>query len=138
MRVEHLNVHGLNLEEALAQTRQNLSWCMENGVEVLDINHGKGFHSNRRFSVLKQEIRRYLKEEAALGSQGYRLIFGESDFPVALAYDEGHTLVVLKGAENNFIGGRTAQERNRRIFSEEGRQQRKAQKQSRQDRKKRP
>ncbi|MEN6389274.1 MAG: Smr/MutS family protein [Syntrophomonas sp.] len=138
MKVEQLNLHGLSLEEALQKTRQNLQWCMSNRVDVLDINHGKGFHSERRFSVLKQEVRRFLKEEAALGSNDYRLIYGESDFPVALAFDEGHTLVVAKGCENEFIGARSKQERNQRVFSEEGRIQRKAQKGIRKERKKRP
>lgn len=138
MKVEQLNLHGLSLEEAMEKTRQNLRWCMNNGVEVLDINHGKGYHSERRFSVLKQEVRRFLKEEASLSASGYRLIYGESDFPVALTFDEGHTLVVVKGCENKYIGARSKQERNQRVFSEEGRRQRRAQKALRKDRKKRP
>lgn len=137
MKVEQLNLHGLSLEEAMQKTRQNLRWCMSNGVDVLDINHGKGFHSERRFSVLKQEVRRFLKEEAALGASGYRLIYGESDFPIALTFDEGHTLVVAKGRENKYIGARSKQENNQRVFSEEGRLQRKTQKGMHKDKKKR-
>lgn len=137
MKVEQLNLHGLSLDEAMQKTRQNLSWCMSNGVEVLDINHGKGFHSERRFSVLKQEVRRFLKEDAPLNANGYRLIYGESDFPVALTFDEGHTLVVARGCENEFIGARSKQEKNQRVFSDEGRLQRKAQKTIRKDKKRR-
>lgn len=137
MKVEQLNLHGFNLEEAMEKTRKNLSWCMANGVDVLDINHGKGFHSERRFSVLKQEVRRFLKEEAALGANGYRLIYGESDFPVALTFDEGHTLVVAKGRENEYIGAHSKQEKNQRVFSETGRLQRKTQKGLRKSKKKR-
>ena len=99
MKVQSLNLHGLSLEEARLKTRQNLSWCMQNGVDVLDLNHGKGFHSSRNFSVLKQELRRMLKSDPALKEFDYKVVYGESDLPVALAYDEGHTLIVARGKE---------------------------------------
>lgn len=128
MKVEHLNLHGFTVEEALSKTRTNLKWCMEHGVEVLDINHGKGLHSQLGFSVLRQEIRRYLKEEPALKDYHYRIVPGESDLPVALTFDEGHTLVVAPGCADQYIGGRSQQERNRAVFSPESRQERKAHK----------
>ncbi|MDD2510093.1 MAG: Smr/MutS family protein [Syntrophomonas sp.] len=128
MKVQSLNLHGLSLEEARQKTRQNLSWCMQNGVDVLDLNHGKGFHSSRNFSVLKQELRRMLKSEPALKEFDYKVVYGESDLPVALAYDEGHTLIVARGKEKEYIGGRKELEKKQRIFSPEGRQERRLRK----------
>ncbi len=128
MRVQSLNLHGLSLEEAQQKTRQNLSWCMQNGVDVLDLNHGKGYHSSRNFSVLKQELRRMLKSEPSLKEFGYKVVYGESNLPVALAYDEGHTLIVARGKEKEYIGGRKEQEKKQRVFSPEGQQERKLRK----------
>lgn len=128
MKVENLNLHGLNLQEARQKTQLNIDWCIKHGVDVLVINHGKGHHSANNFAVLKSEIRKMLKEEPLLKESGYRVIYGESDWPVALTYDEGNTLVVARGLENEFIGGKTRQDKNQRIFSQEGKATRKAQK----------
>jgi hypothetical protein len=89
---------------------------------------GCGKSSNRNFSVIKKEIRKYLNENFVLKEAGYRVIPGESDFPVALTFDEGHTLVVLRGREKEYIGGKKQQEKNRLIYSNEGRRQRKEEK----------
>jgi len=131
MKIETLDLHGLALDEALSKTKNNLRWCLEHGVEVLDINHGKGYHSERNFSVLKQEIRRWLKEENPLAEYGYIVVYGESNLPVALSYDEGHTLVVARGKEREHIGGRKQQARNELLFSPEGKKARKMQKKHR-------
>jgi len=128
LKVENLNLHGLNLQEAREKTRQNIDWVMGHGVDVLVINHGKGHHSANNFAVLKTEIRKLLKEELIPSDSGYRVIYGESDWPIALSYDEGNTLIVARGRENDSIGGQVQQEKNQRIFSEEGRASRKAQK----------
>ena len=97
-------------------------------MDVLDLNHGKGYHSSRNFSVLKQELRRMLKSEPSLKEFGYKVVYGESNLPVALAYDEGHTLIVARGKEKEYIGGRKEQEKKQRIFSPEGQQERKLRK----------
>jgi hypothetical protein len=128
VKLERVDLHGLSLDEAMEKARINLNWCISNGVEVLDIIHGKGYHSNRNFSVIKKEIRKYLNEDFVLKEAGYRVIPGESDFPVALTFDEGHTLVVLRGREKEYIGGKKQQEKNRLIYSNEGRRQRKEEK----------
>ncbi len=128
MRLEKVDLHGLALEEALEKARSNLNWCIKNEVEVLDIIHGKGHHSSRSFSVVKKEIRKMLDGEPLLKQYGYRVVLGESDFPVALTFDEGHTLVVKRGLEKQYIGGKKQQEKNQRIFSGEGKKQRKEQK----------
>lgn len=128
MKIERLNLHGLSLEEALQKTKQNLHWCLQNGVDVLDINHGKGYHSERRFSVIKQEIRRMLSQETAIKDAGYKTVYGESNLPIALVYDEGHTLIVVKGFEREYIGGSKQQEKNQAVYSDEGRKKRKVQK----------
>lgn len=124
MKIETIDLHGIALEEALEKSKNNLRWCLEHGVDVLDINHGKGFHSSRNFSVLKQEIRRWLKEENLLSEYGYIVVLGESNLPVALSYDEGHTLVVARGKEKDYIGGKKQQARNEAIFSPEAQKQR--------------
>lgn len=126
-----MDLHGMSLEEALDKAKNNLRWCLQHGVEVLDINHGKGHHSDRNFSVLKQEIRRWLKNEGMLAEYGYKVVYGESDLPVALGYDEGHTLVVARGRENEYIGGQKQQARNAILFSPEGKQLRRMQKKNR-------
>ncbi len=128
MKLEKVDLHGLSLEEAREKTRGNLNWCIKNEVEVLDIIHGKGHHSSRNFSVIKKEIRKMLSEEPSLKESGYRVVPGESDFPVALTFDEGHTLVVMRGLEKEYIGGKKQQEKNQRIYSSEGKKKRKEQK----------
>lgn len=128
MKIESLDLHGLCVEEALEKTKTNLKWCLQHGVDVLDINHGKGYHSSRNFSVLKQEIRKMLNDEEAIQTFGYRIIPGESNYPIALTYDEGHTLIVARSKEKEYIGGQKQQEKNKAVFSSEGRKKRKNQK----------
>lgn len=125
MKVENLNLHGLNVQEAKEKTRQNVNWLIKHGVDLLVINHGKGLHSSNNFAVLKSEIRKFLKEELILNNSEYLVIYGESDFPIALTFNEGNTLIVARGLENQFLGGKTQQEKNNRVFSEEGKQARK-------------
>lgn len=126
MKVEQLNLHGLNVEEAVEKTRKNLQWCMGHGVDVLDINHGKGHHSDRGFSVIKMEIRKMLREEESLKENGYKIVYGESDLPVALSFDEGHTLVVVTGKEKEYLGGKRQQEKNHQLYSDEAQKNRKS------------
>lgn len=133
MKIETLDLHGLNVAEAREKTRKNVQWAINHGVEVLVINHGKGHHSGG-FAVLKSEIRKMLKEDPLLREKGYQVILGESDQPIALTYNEGNTLVVVRGLETQYIGGKTQQERNQRIFSDDSRRERKASKRRRGER----
>lgn len=126
MKVEQVDLHGLNIEEAVEKTRKNLKWCMNHGVDVLDINHGKGYHSDRGFSVIKMEIRKMLREEESLKENGYKMVYGESDLPVALGFDEGHTLVVAAGTEKEYLGDKRQQEKNHQLYSDEARKNRKS------------
>lgn len=128
MKIEHLDLHGLTLEEAREKTRKNLAWCMEHEVDVLDINHGKGYHSENRISVIKAEIRKFLRQEESLQEYGYKVVYGESNLPVALSFDEGHTLVVARGKEKEYLGGKKQQEKNRQLYSDEARKERKGHK----------
>ncbi|HHW61825.1 MAG TPA: Smr/MutS family protein [Syntrophomonadaceae bacterium] len=128
MKIEHIDLHGHNLAESVEKLEKNLKWCIRHGVDVLVINHGKGHHSQGGFSVLKSEIRKALKENDELHQTGYRIIYGESDFPIALTFNEGQTLVVMRGREQEYIGGRDEQEKNKQIYSEEGKWERKAHK----------
>lgn len=134
MKVENLNLHGLNLQEAREKTRQNVNWLLQHGVDLLVINHGKGLHSSNNFAVLKSEIRKLLKEELIKRDSGYLIIYGESDYPIALTYNEGNTLVVARGLENQYLGGATQQEKNNWVFSDEGKQTRKNSKSLRKNR----
>ena len=84
---------------------------MNHGVDVLDINHGKGHHSDRGFSVIKKEIRKMLRQNESLKENGYKIVYGESNLPVALSFDEGHTLVVIAGIEKEYLGDRRQQEK---------------------------
>ncbi|WP_054695316.1 Smr/MutS family protein [Syntrophomonas palmitatica] len=105
MKTEIIELHGLNVQEALHKTYSNLQWAIEHGVDLVVINHGKGHHSERNFSVLKTEVRKMLKQESAwLREHGYRVIYGESDLPVALTYNGGQTLVLIRGIESDYIG----------------------------------
>jgi len=128
MKLEKIDLHNLSREEAWRKVEININWCIDHGVDVIDIIHGKGHHSQYNFSVIKQEVRQKLKNDSSLRESGYRVIHGESDFPVALTFDEGHTLLVRKGAENNYIGGTKTRQKNKIIFSEEGKKIRKEQK----------
>ena len=130
MKIESLDLHGLNAAEAREKTNKNIRWAIGHGVDALVINHGKGHHSSG-FAVLKAEIRKMLKEDPAIRENGYLIVFGESDQPVALTYNEGNTLVVARGVETQFMGGKAQQERNQRIFSEDSRQERKSHKRRR-------
>lgn len=126
MKVETLDLHGLNLQEARLKIEQNLEWLIKHGVDVLVINHGKGHHSSNNVAVLKYETRKFLKENSLLANSGYLVIYGESDSPIALRYDEGNTLIVARGLESQYIGGKAQQEKNLRIFSEDGKAARKS------------
>ncbi|MCX5779756.1 MAG: Smr/MutS family protein [Firmicutes bacterium] len=132
MKVEIINLHGLNLNEAREKVQRNLEWAIKHEVEVLVINHGKGLHSSG-FAVLKTEIRNLLKADLSLRKNNYLVVYGESNLPIALTFNEGNTLIVACGLENQPIGGQAQQTKNQRIFSEEGKQTRKAQKRWRHD-----
>lgn len=125
MKIENLDLHGLNVQEALDKVEINVKWCIKNNVDVIVINHGRGLHSQRNFSVIKKELRKMLKTNPVIQESTYKVIYGESDLPIALTYNEGNTLLVTRGLENELLGGRVQQEKNKRIFSTEGKQQRK-------------
>ncbi len=128
MKIEKIDLHGLSLEEAMEKARGNLNWCIKNEVDVLDIIHGKGHHSSRNFSVIKKEVRKMVGDLPEVQENGYKIVPGESDLPIALTFDDGHTLLVKRGLEKQFVGGKKQQEKNQRIFSNEGKKQRKEQK----------
>lgn len=130
MKVQSVDLHGLSVAEALEVTIKNIDYSAAHGVDVLDLNHGKGYHSSRSFSVIKQEIRKMLKNYP-LHDIGYRVVYGESNLPVALTYDEGHTLMVARSKELEYIGGHVQQEKNQVIFSDEGKKNRKQSKKQR-------
>ena len=125
MKVENLNLHGLSLAESMEKVQTCLDWCLEKDVEVLTINHGKGRHAERGFSVLKQEVRKYLKNDLRLKENDYLIIMGESDYPIALSFDGGLTLMVKKSLVNSYIGGQKQQQKNQAVFSDDAKKHRK-------------
>ncbi len=137
MKLEIIDLHNLSREEAWHKVEVNINWCIKHNVDVIDIIHGKGHHSQYNLSVIKQEVRKKLKSLPSLQESGYRVIYGESNSPVTLTFDEGHTLLIKKGLENNYIGSAKQQSKNKIIFSEEGKRIRKEQKSRRAKRKKR-
>jgi len=124
--MESLNLHGMSLNEALDKTRNSVQWCLDHGVDILDINHGKGYHSERNFSVIKSEVRKLLKNLPEIKAAGYKVVYGEWDLPVCLTFDAGHTLVLIKGLEHQHLGSKKVQEKHRQIYSAEARWERKA------------
>ena len=137
LKIEQLNLHGHNLQEAILKLEKSITWCIQHQVDILDINHGKGHHSERGFSVIKSEVRKSLKTCPLIKESSYSVVFGESNLPAALPFDEGHTLVVKKGLENTFPGGSRQQEKHQAVFSQEGRHQRKQDKRMRAEQRKR-
>lgn len=137
MKVEILDLHGYTLDLALEKAELNMAWAFKHDVSVLVFNHGKGYHSQRDFSIIKSELRKKLKLSISIKDAGYLVINGESDHPISLSYDAGHTLLVKKGLENQYIGSKTQKEKNEAIYSSEGRKKRKDEKKLRQQKKKR-
>lgn len=57
---DHLDLHGLNGDEATAETAAFLTECKRRGLRCVRIVHGKGLRSVGREPVLKRRIRRQL------------------------------------------------------------------------------
>ncbi|MGE5455013.1 MAG: Smr/MutS family protein [Methylocystaceae bacterium] len=130
--MEKIDLHGLGVEEAMAKVNNQIDWLLHKGGDILVINHGKGHHSDHGIGVLRQKIRVALKEMGPLLKQhGFFVVYGESEYPVALEYDAGCTLIVERGREQDYLGGRQQATRNQAVYSPEGREMRKQQKRNR-------
>jgi len=130
--VEKLDLHGLNTDEAILKTKQQIEWLLDKGGDGLVIMHGKGHHSEHRIGVIKQKVRAELKEiNGSVKSHGYLVIYGESDYPAALEYDAGCTLIIRQGMEHEYQGSHKQVARKQAVFSDEGRELRKQQKRHR-------
>jgi DNA-nicking Smr family endonuclease len=57
---DHLDLHGLTAEEAVAATAQFLADCRRRGLRCVRVVHGKGLRSRGREPVLKRRIRKQL------------------------------------------------------------------------------
>jgi len=57
---DHLDLHGLTGDEAVAATAQFLADCKRRGLRCVRIVHGKGLGSRGREPVLKRRVRRSL------------------------------------------------------------------------------
>jgi len=57
---DHLDLHGLTGDEAIAATAEFLAECKRRGLRCVRIVHGKGLGSRGREPVLKRRVRRAL------------------------------------------------------------------------------
>jgi len=57
---DHLDLHGLTGDEAIAATAEFLAECRRRGLRCVRIVHGKGLGSRGREPVLKRRVRRAL------------------------------------------------------------------------------
>lgn len=56
-----LDLHGMNVEEAMVAVESFLQQCMHKGMRVVLIIHGKGYHSGQS-PVLKNKLNHWLRE----------------------------------------------------------------------------
>ena len=85
---EHLDLHGLTGDEAVAETAVFLAACKREGRRCVRIVHGKGLRSPGREPVLKRRIRKLLTRRDEV------LAFAE---PRALHGGGGAVVVLLQG-----------------------------------------
>jgi DNA-nicking Smr family endonuclease len=82
---DHLDLHGLTGDEAVAETAIFLADCKRRGLRCVRIVHGKGLRSHGREPVLKRRIRTLLTRRAeVLGFVEPRAIHGGSGAVVVL------------------------------------------------------
>ena len=82
---DHLDLHGLTGDEAVAQTAVFLAECRRRGKRCVRIVHGKGLRSPGREPVLKRRIRKLLtRREEVLAFVEPRAIHGGSGAVVVL------------------------------------------------------
>jgi DNA-nicking Smr family endonuclease len=82
---DHLDLHGLTSEEAVAQTAAFLADCKRRGKRCVRIVHGKGLRSPGREPVLKRRIRKLLtRRDEVLAFVEPRAIHGGSGAVVVL------------------------------------------------------
>ena len=82
---DHLDLHGLTSEEAVAQTALFLADCKRRGKRCVRIVHGKGLRSPGREPVLKRRIRKLLtRRDEVLAFVEPRAINGGSGAVVVL------------------------------------------------------
>jgi DNA-nicking Smr family endonuclease len=85
---DHIDLHGLTGDEAVAQTALFLADCRRRGKRCVRIVHGKGLRSPGREPVLKRRIRRLLTRRDEV------LAFVE---PRAIQGGAGAVVVLLEG-----------------------------------------
>ena len=82
---DHLDLHGLTSEEAVAETAAFLADCKRRGKRCVRIVHGKGLRSPGREPVLKRRIRKLLtRRDEVLAFVEPRPIHGGSGAVVVL------------------------------------------------------
>lgn len=60
---DHIDLHGMNREEARSQLAAFLHECRKNGIRCVRIVHGKGLRSPGKLSVLRQLVRGWLMQK---------------------------------------------------------------------------
>jgi DNA-nicking Smr family endonuclease len=84
---DSLDLHGYTVNEALAELEGYLKRCRRRGLRKVLIIHGKGNHSEDGESVLRREVRRYLRESP---------LCGECGIPQPALGGEGAVWVILR------------------------------------------
>jgi hypothetical protein len=96
-----INLHGLNLEEARLKLENGLLSALENHEWVVRIIHGQGKHSEV-FPVVKSLVRRWLKESEFAVNHIETVYRGEDGSPYT-AVNPGETIIVLKNKGNQLL-----------------------------------
>ena len=82
---DHLDLHGLTGDEAVAQTAVFLADCRRRGLRCVRVVHGKGLRSPGREPVLKRRIRKVLtRREEVLAFVEPRAVHGGGGAVVVL------------------------------------------------------
>ncbi|HEX2953645.1 MAG TPA: Smr/MutS family protein [Bacillota bacterium] len=92
--METINLHGLNLAEALAKLESGLNSAFSFNVRIIRVIHGQGKHSEF-FPVIKSNVRRWLEESEFAANHIESVFRGEDGSPYT-GKNPGETIVVLK------------------------------------------
>lgn len=131
MKLDQIDLHGKNKDEALLTVEKNVRWIIDHDKIGVVLIHGKGKHSNH-VAILKQEVRRYLEENEELLEHGYLVLKGEDDFRITETFDEGQVLIVKEGYENeSFVDGKKQEEKTKIVYDYDGKDFRKHMKKNR-------
>lgn len=127
MKYDEINLHCRSVQEAMEKVQSQLEWMLSHEeLQALVFIHGKGLHSAHGQSRIRTAVRKFFEEKSALlDEKGLRVIRGDEQFPITESFDEGVTLLVRKGREEEHLVNDSRQiERNQVVFTQEGKEKR--------------